>query len=152
MPIGMAARWRERDIETWIRYANADWLDEKRAQVTDAPFAAELEELAQVRARLVAIGLRPETAIPDILERHTARQRDKYLASLPLSGAPLPEANREDRAALTAMGVITAADVLAKRTELHQKAEFVEITAAGIRESHVHDVQITKEAPNYRAE
>jgi IMP dehydrogenase len=32
------------------------------------------------------------------------------------------------------------------------KAEFVEITAAGIRESHVHDVQITKEAPNYRAE
>jgi IMP dehydrogenase len=36
--------------------------------------------------------------------------------------------------------------------EMHAKAEFVEITAAGIRESHVHDVQITKEAPNYRAE
>jgi IMP dehydrogenase len=32
------------------------------------------------------------------------------------------------------------------------KAEFVEITTAGIRESHVHDVQITKEAPNYRAD
>jgi IMP dehydrogenase len=32
------------------------------------------------------------------------------------------------------------------------KAEFVEITSAGIRESHVHDVQITKEAPNYRME
>jgi IMP dehydrogenase len=32
------------------------------------------------------------------------------------------------------------------------KAEFVEITSAGIRESHVHDVQITKEAPNYRAD
>jgi len=32
------------------------------------------------------------------------------------------------------------------------KAEFVEISSAGIRESHVHDVQITKEAPNYRAE
>jgi IMP dehydrogenase len=32
---------------------------------------------------------------------------------------------------------------------VHAKAEFVEITAAGIRESHVHDVQITKEAPNY---
>jgi hypothetical protein len=28
----------------------------------------------------------------------------------------------------------------------------VEITTAGIRESHVHDVQITKEAPNYRAD
>jgi IMP dehydrogenase len=36
--------------------------------------------------------------------------------------------------------------------EMKSKAEFVEITAAGIRESHVHDVQITKEAPNYRAE
>jgi IMP dehydrogenase len=36
--------------------------------------------------------------------------------------------------------------------EMHEKAEFVEITAAGIRESHVHDVQITKEAPNYRAD
>ena len=36
--------------------------------------------------------------------------------------------------------------------EMKNKAEFVEITSAGIRESHVHDVQITKEAPNYRAE
>jgi IMP dehydrogenase len=36
--------------------------------------------------------------------------------------------------------------------EMHKQAEFVEITAAGIRESHVHDVQITKEAPNYRAD
>ena len=36
--------------------------------------------------------------------------------------------------------------------DLHAKAEFVEITSAGLRESHVHDVQITKEAPNYRAD
>jgi IMP dehydrogenase len=36
--------------------------------------------------------------------------------------------------------------------DMRSRAEFVEITAAGIRESHVHDVQITKEAPNYRAE
>ena len=36
--------------------------------------------------------------------------------------------------------------------ELREKAEFVEITGAGMRESHVHDVQITKEAPNYRAD
>jgi IMP dehydrogenase len=33
--------------------------------------------------------------------------------------------------------------------EMHEKAQFVEITTAGMRESHVHDVQITKEAPNY---
>ena len=36
--------------------------------------------------------------------------------------------------------------------DMRNKAEFVEITTAGIRESHVHDVQITKEAPNYRAD
>ncbi|MBP0597135.1 IMP dehydrogenase [Herbaspirillum sp. LeCh32-8] len=36
--------------------------------------------------------------------------------------------------------------------DFRERAEFVEITAAGMRESHVHDVQITKEAPNYRAE
>ncbi len=36
--------------------------------------------------------------------------------------------------------------------ELRAKAAFVEITSAGVRESHVHDVQITKEAPNYHVE
>jgi IMP dehydrogenase len=36
--------------------------------------------------------------------------------------------------------------------EMRTKTRFVEITSAGIRESHVHDVQITKEAPNYRVE
>ncbi len=35
---------------------------------------------------------------------------------------------------------------------MHHKAEFVEITSAGVRESHVHDVQIVKEAPNYRVD
>ena len=33
---------------------------------------------------------------------------------------------------------------------MQEKARFVRITSAGMRESHVHDVQITKEAPNYR--
>ena len=36
--------------------------------------------------------------------------------------------------------------------EMRARAEFVEITTAGVRESHVHDVQITKEAPNYQVE
>ncbi|HQU91348.1 MAG TPA: IMP dehydrogenase [Pyrinomonadaceae bacterium] len=36
--------------------------------------------------------------------------------------------------------------------ELHENARFVRITSAGLRESHVHDVIITKEAPNYRLE
>jgi len=36
--------------------------------------------------------------------------------------------------------------------ELRKKAKFIQITSAGLRESHVHDVIITKEAPNYRTE
>jgi IMP dehydrogenase len=36
--------------------------------------------------------------------------------------------------------------------ELRTKAQFVKVTSAGMRESHVHDVQITKEAPNYRVD
>jgi IMP dehydrogenase len=43
------------------------------------------------------------------------------------------------------MGYLGCPDI----ATMHTKAEFVEITSAGIRESHVHDVQITKEAPNY---
>jgi IMP dehydrogenase len=47
-----------------------------------------------------------------------------------------------------AMGYCGCASV----DQLRTRAEFVEITSAGIRESHVHDVQIVKEAPNYRVE
>ena len=36
--------------------------------------------------------------------------------------------------------------------ELQKNAKFLRITNAGLRESHVHDVMITKEAPNYRIE
>ena len=36
--------------------------------------------------------------------------------------------------------------------QMHERAAFVEITSAGVRESHVHDVQITKEAPNYHVD
>jgi IMP dehydrogenase len=36
--------------------------------------------------------------------------------------------------------------------EMHLKARFIRITGAGLKESHVHDVTITREAPNYRAE
>jgi IMP dehydrogenase len=46
----------------------------------------------------------------------------------------------------SAMGYVGAGSI----TELREKSEFAEITSAGVRESHVHDVQIVKEAPNYR--
>jgi IMP dehydrogenase len=46
------------------------------------------------------------------------------------------------------MGYVGAATL----KELQEKSRFVRVTAAGLRESHVHDVIITKEAPNYRME
>ncbi|WP_200762468.1 IMP dehydrogenase [Nitrosophilus alvini] len=45
----------------------------------------------------------------------------------------------------SSMGYVGAKDIAA----FHERAEFVEITQAGLKESHVHDVTITKEAPNY---
>lgn len=46
------------------------------------------------------------------------------------------------------MGYVGARNI----PDLQEKARFVRITAAGLKESHVHDVVITKEAPNYRVE
>ncbi len=46
------------------------------------------------------------------------------------------------------MGYVGAASI----EELHRRARFVRISPAGLRESHVHDVIITREAPNYRTE
>ena len=43
------------------------------------------------------------------------------------------------------MGYVGASNL----AEFHEKAEFVRITGAGLRESHVHDVTITRESPNY---
>jgi IMP dehydrogenase len=45
-----------------------------------------------------------------------------------------------------AMGYVGAVDI----ASLKRDAQFVQITAAGLRESHPHDVIVTKEAPNYR--
>jgi IMP dehydrogenase len=44
------------------------------------------------------------------------------------------------------MGLVGGRDI----KDFQDKASFVQISAAGLRESHAHDVMITKEAPNYR--
>jgi IMP dehydrogenase len=48
----------------------------------------------------------------------------------------------------SSMGYLGCATI----SELHARAKFVKISSSGLRESHVHDVIITKEAPNYRVE
>lgn len=47
-----------------------------------------------------------------------------------------------------AMGYCGSKDI----NELRKNVQFVRITSAGLKESHVHDVVVTKEAPNYRIE
>jgi len=48
----------------------------------------------------------------------------------------------------SSMGYLGCASV----EDIHERASFVQISASGMKESHVHDVQIVKEAPNYRVE
>jgi IMP dehydrogenase len=46
------------------------------------------------------------------------------------------------------MGYVGCASI----AEMREKAKFIRISNAGLKESHVHDVTITREAPNYRVE
>jgi IMP dehydrogenase len=46
------------------------------------------------------------------------------------------------------MGLVGGKDIC----DFQERAAFVQISSAGLRESHAHDVMITKEAPNYRVE
>ena len=67
---------------------------------------------------------------------------------VPYKGGVVPLIHQLMGGLRASMGYVGCASI----DSLRKKAEFVEITSAGIRESHVHDVQITKEAPNYRIE
>jgi len=64
---------------------------------------------------------------------------------IPYKGALLGIIRQLSGGVRSAMGYLGCASI----ADLHRSAAFVEISPAGIRESHVHDVQITKEAPNY---
>ena len=67
---------------------------------------------------------------------------------VPYKGALAPVIGQLMGGLRAAMGYCGCATI----DELSSRGEFVEITFAGVRESHVHDVQIVKEAPNYRVE
>ena len=73
---------------------------------------------------------------------------DMFLVNHPYKGSLHAVIHQLMGGLRAAMGYCGCSTIEAMRTA----AEFVEITSAGIRESHVHDVQITKEAPNYRVE
>ena len=67
---------------------------------------------------------------------------------MPYKGALAPLIHQLMGGLRASMGYVGCSSI----EQMRKKAEFVEITSAGIRESHVHDVQMTKEAPNYRVE
>jgi IMP dehydrogenase len=67
---------------------------------------------------------------------------------VPYKGGLVPLVQQLMGGLRASMGYLGCASI----DEVRRKAEFVEITSAGIRESHVHDVQITKEAPNYHVD
>ncbi|SFV62100.1 Inosine-5'-monophosphate dehydrogenase [hydrothermal vent metagenome] len=64
---------------------------------------------------------------------------------VPLKGSIRPIIHQMIGGVRSAMGYVGCATL----DEMREKAEFVQITTAGFKESHVHDVHITKEAPNY---
>jgi IMP dehydrogenase len=64
---------------------------------------------------------------------------------VPYKGAAATVLHQLSGGLRAAMGYVGARTL----TELHHKAEFVRISGAGLRESHVHDVTITRESPNY---
>ena len=80
-------------------------------------------------------GNQPDKLVPEGIE-----------GRVPFKGPLRPVLHQLLGGVRSSMGYTGCPDILAMRT----KTEFVRITNAGIGESHVHDVQITKEAPNYR--
>jgi IMP dehydrogenase len=64
---------------------------------------------------------------------------------VPYKGAAAAVVHQLTGGLRAAMGYVGARTL----AELHDKAEFVRISSAGMRESHVHDVTITRESPNY---
>jgi len=67
---------------------------------------------------------------------------------VPYKGGVVPLIQQLVGGLRSSMGYVGCATI----DEMRTKTRFIEITSAGMRESHVHDVQITKEAPNYRIE
>jgi IMP dehydrogenase len=84
----------------------------------------------------------PEDEIESKIVPEGIEGRVPYRGSLSISVQQLVGGLR------SGMGYLGSANL----AELQKKAKFVRITAAGLRESHVHDVIITKESPNYRIE
>ena len=88
------------------------------------------------RDRYAQEGVDTEKLVPEGLE-----------GRVPFKGPLAPVVHQLLGGIRSSMGYTGCADI----DEMRTRPEFVRVTNAGMAESHVHDVQITKEAPNYRA-
>lgn len=100
-----------------------------------------------------SIGAMQQGSSDRYFQDNTEGQQDKLVPEgvegrVPYKGSVLAVIHQLMGGVRASMGYLGCPDI----ATMHTKAEFVEITSAGIRESHVHDVQITKEAPNYHVD
>jgi IMP dehydrogenase len=94
-----------------------------------------------------------ESGSADRYAQADIRSRDKFVPE-GVEGMVPTKGRLADYAYQLAGGLRSGMGYCGSRTldELREKALFVQVTAAGLRESHPHDIQITKEAPNYSGE
>ena len=81
----------------------------------------------------------------DIKDHAQARARRHRRAGAPTRARSSNVLHQLAGGLRAAMGYVGAKDL----DEFHAKAQFIRISSAGLRESHVHDVTITRESPNY---
>jgi len=100
-----------------------------------------------------SLGAMQQGSADRYFQEHDELDTDKLVPEgvegrVPYKGGMVPLVQQLMGGLRASMGYLGCATI----AEIRRKAQFVEITSAGMRESHVHDVQITKEAPNYRAD
>jgi len=100
-----------------------------------------------------SLGAMQQGSADRYFQEHDELDTDKLVPEgvegrVPYKGGMVPLVQQLMGGLRASMGYLGCATI----AEIRRKAQFVEITSAGMRESHVHDVQITKEAPNYRGE
>jgi DNA-binding helix-hairpin-helix protein with protein kinase domain len=107
----VSARSARRQRETLLREANM--------RLSDTAFVSTLAHLENARQRLLEIHDSPWLVAPRIGSERRAQQREQRLRTLMLTDESAPVLSERERAALAAIGIESAADVLRERRQLH---------------------------------
>ena len=110
-------------------------------QISNKDYQAQLQITHQARKELADA----ELALNSEIQASEETRSEKAILAARREVVEKRDILEEEEGILAGMGYTGCATI----QELHQKAKFVRISGAGLRESHPHDIQITKEAPNY---